>query len=143
MPEISQFFLKRDQNGTVCLIFTKIVDKILCSGPDDIFRRFTTHFANVFSIGTLSHMSDRPGFYGLNIIPHDDFKCTIDGDDKSAALSPYCLSRVRRKQGDEKMNQNGTNAFRRINFSIGWLGIIPSPLSPFYSSYLQQKLKEP
>lgn len=91
VPEICQFFIKRDCSGNVFLIVIKIVEETLCSGSNEIVRQFATDFANVLTLGTVSHGSGRLMFSALNTIQHEDYTCTIEGDEKLSATSLYRL----------------------------------------------------
>lgn len=142
VPEIFQLFIGRDQTGAICIGFIKIVDEIQFSRPDDTVRKFVADFENIFTIGTLSHGPGRLWFYGLNIIQNEDYTCLIEGGKKLAALSSYHLTRVRRRQGNENMNQSKMNDFILIYSFIQWVGTTASALCLFYTNYSQQMLKE-
>lgn len=55
VPEVSELFLKRNFSGAVRLSAIKIVDDILCLGPDEVIRRFAPDFRNVLTLCTVSH----------------------------------------------------------------------------------------
>lgn len=137
---IPQLFVHTDRNGNIDMIVIKMVDDILATGQDDVLKSFVTDFGGPFALGEIMHGPGQLRFFGLNIVQHEDFSCSIDGDEKLGKIEPYPLSRVRRRQSDEVLNAIERSAFMSINASIGWLGITTSVLCAFHSSSLQQKL---
>ena len=131
------FTLKR--NGKLVLIIAKIVDDMLATGELSYVKSFISKFDNQFSLGTVNYGPGLLRFYGLNIRQHADFHCTIDGDEKLEALEPVPITRSRRREIDQPLNDIERSAFMSINASINWLGITASPICAFYSSHLQQR----
>lgn len=75
----------------------------------------------------------------MNIVKNENYSISIHADDKLNQLEPYPISRSRRRELSEKMNDIEKKAFMSINESIGWLLSNVSILCSFYSSHLQQK----
>lgn len=134
------FCLRKD--GEVTMLAVKIVDDILLTGTDSSMRLFITEFNKKFTLGEVVHGPNSLRFYGMNLIQESDWSVTIHADDKLQSLEPYPISRTRRRQIDDQMNDIEKKAFMSINASIGWLGITTSPLCSFYASHLQQKIRE-
>lgn len=122
------------------MIVIKIVDDILLTGVDSEMRSFIINYNNKYKLGEVVSGPGNLRFYGLNITQEEDFSVSIHADDKLVSIEPYPISRTRRSQIDENMNDIERKAFMSINASIGWLGITVSPLCSFVSSYLQQKM---
>lgn len=131
------FTFKR--NGKLVLIIAKIVDDMLATGELSYVKSFISKFDSQFSLGTVNYGPGLLRFYGLNIRQHADFHCTIDGDEKLEALEPVPITRSRRREIDQPLNDIERSAFMSINASINWLGITASPICAFYSSHLQQR----
>ena len=127
-------------NGKIVLIVAKIVDDMLATGELAMTEQFIKKFNIQFKLGTVNYGPGLLRFYGLNIRQFDDFHCTIDGDEKLEALEPSPISRSRRREIDEQLNDIERSSFMSVNASINWLGITASPLCAFYSSYLQQRM---
>lgn len=124
------------------MIIIKIVDDLLATGTDPALRFFIVGFGKLFKLSETLNGPGRLRFFGLSIVQQDDFSCSIDGDEKLQAIEPYPLSRVHRRQVCEEMNEIESSSFMSINDSIGWLCITSSLLCAFYSSHLQQKLRD-
>lgn len=116
---IHQLFTKFDVQRKVTLIVIKIVENFVAIGA---------HFA----LGTFAHMLDEsvhpktvspgPGFlcfFGLNVDQFRDYSCSVDGDEKLEAISPYPLSRMRRRQPTDETNAIERPLFMSVNSSLG------------------------
>ena len=134
------FTLKR--NGKLVLIVAKIVDDMLATGESSYVHSFIKKFDAQYKLGTVNYGPGLLRFYGLNVRQHADFHCTIDGDEKLDALEPVPITRSRRREIDEQLNDIEKSSFMSINASINWLGITASPICAFYSSHLQQRTPE-
>lgn len=128
---IPQLFLHFYSENHVDLVVIKMADAILATGTDCALRSFAQDFGKKFNLAEITHGPGRLRFFGLKIIQHEDFSCSIDGDEKLNALEPYQLSLFRRPQSDEKMNAIEQKAFMSIKARIGWLGITSSVLCAF------------
>lgn len=124
------------------LLAVKIVDENLLTGMDSVLRRFLTDFNSKFKLGEVVHGPGSLRFYGNNIIQEEHFSVSIHSDDKLQSLEPYPLSRTRRRQIDERMDNVEKKAFLflSLNASIGCLDITAAPFCSLYASYLQQKI---
>ena len=105
-----------------------MVDDLLLTGTDESLRQFVTDFHQKFKLGEVVHGPGTLRFYGLNLIQDTDYSVSIHADDKLNAIEPYPISRTRRRQIDDQMNDIEKKAFMSINASSGWLGITVSPL---------------
>lgn len=130
---IPQLFLRFDGDNHVAFVVINIVDDIFSMVTKHVLRSFVLDFGQKVTLGERTLGPGRLGFFGHNIVQHEDFSCSIDGYGKLNALEPYPLSRLRRRQCEEKMNAIEENAFISINASIGWLGMTSSVLCAFYS----------
>ena len=102
-------------------------------------EQFIKKFNIQFKLGTVNYGPGLLRFYGLNIRQFDDFHCTIDGDEKLEALEPSPISRSRRREIDEQLNDIERSSFMSVKGSINWLRITASPLCAFYSCYILGK----
>lgn len=96
----------------------------------------------MFKIGEIFHGPGRLRFYALNLIQEENISVTIHADDKLQAMEPYPMTRIRRLQIGEVMDDTEKRSFMSITASLGWLGITVSLLCPYYSSYLQQSISD-
>ena len=135
---IPQLFYMKKNRKTVLLV-AKIVDDMLVTGETSYVKSFVHKFNTQFTLGTVTYGPGLLRFYGLNIRQYDDYHSTIDGDEKMDALDAVPITRSRRREVDEKLNDIERRAFMSINASINWLGITTSPICAFYSSFLQQR----
>lgn len=138
---IPQLFYMTVDGSTVSIV-AKIIDDMILAGVEEHANNFIKKFNSRFKLGKIIHGPGRLRFYGLNAIQHEEYSCSIDGDDKLNVLEPYLLSRVRRKQTESRLTMVERSAFMSLNSSLGWLGISASPFCSFCSSYLQQKLTD-
>lgn len=75
----------------------------------------------------------------MNIYQNDDMTIKTDADDKLNSLREYYLSRLRRKQYTDVVNQIEKSHFSSTNSSLGCIGTSKSPFCSFFASFLQQK----
>ena len=101
---------------------------------------FEKKFGDRFKLGSSARGPDWIQFFGLNINQNSDVSSTIDGEDNLTPLEGCPLTRYRRRQHDDSMNDLERSSFMSANISIGWVGFTASPLCPFYDIYLQQTL---
>ena len=124
------------------LLVCKIVDDFYMTGTDTALRQFINAFNLHFKLGEVVHGPGTLRFFGMNIIQNEDYSISIHADDKLKQLEPFPISRSRRRQVDDKMNDIEKKSFMSINASIGWLGTNASILCSFYSFHLQQKIAD-
>lgn len=139
--DIPQLFYSKRNNG-LQLVIAKIVDDFLITGEQGVVDKFLSFFDQRYKFGSVSRGPGRLRFYGLDIIQDETLASTIDGDDKLMALEPVPVTRSRRRELTEEMNELEKSSFMSVNASINWLGITASPLCAFYASHLQQKLPD-
>lgn len=137
IPVVPQLFMLR-RNGKLVVVLAKFVDDILLTGVPEIVKEVIERFNKRFKLGNTCHGPNAMRYFGLNINQDTNLDISIDGDDKLKRLQPYEISRVRRKNMNEKLNQIEAKAFASINASIGWLGVTASPFCAQVSSHLQQ-----
>ena len=58
-------------------------------------------------------------------------------------LEEPSISRARRKESEELMNELELRVFLSVNSKLSWLGTAASPIAAFVSSYLQQLIIDP
>lgn len=56
-----------------------------------------------FALGAVTHGPGAFWFFGLNIFQQEDHSFSIDGDDKLKALETMLVSRIRRRQRDQRL----------------------------------------
>lgn len=138
-PYIPQLFYKI-QDRKLVLLVGKIVDDLLMTGVQEQVSVFIKHFNSKFKFGSVTSGPGKLRFYGLDITQHDDYTSSIKGDEKLTALESVPLTRSRRREINEQMNEIEKSSFMSVNSSLNWLGITASPLCSFYASFLQQRL---
>ena len=92
-------------DGKLSVVVAKIVDDILATGENNAVDQLLERFNSKFKFGTVIHGPGRLRYFGFNISQHEDFKCSLDGDDKLFALEPVPLTRLRRKAATENLNE--------------------------------------
>lgn len=100
------------------MVATKIVDAIIPTGIDKEMRKFITNFNDSIELGEVVH---RPGdlrYYDMNLIQEDDFTVSFYAD-KVQEIEPCPISRIFRRQCDQKTNEGEILSFMSINASIG------------------------
>lgn len=121
------FYLKSHDDDIVAAL-AKIVDGFLICGACSTIYNVIKSKQKYFTLVTITH---RPGllrYFGLNILQHDDYKVTIDGDDKLNDIETAPLTRMRRLESHERQTNAEQKIFASINSSVGWLCITASPL---------------
>lgn len=136
--QIPQIFYLHSGDELV-LVVAKVVDDIKVAGKHDRAPKFITEFNKKFELGTVWSGPGQMRFFGLNLEQADDFTIRTDANDKLKNVDEYQLSRPRRKEFNDKLNEIEKSAFASANSSLGWIGIAVSPLCSLYASYLQQK----
>lgn len=125
-------------NGKLSVLLSKIVDDLLFCGPDHIVDESISRFKAHFTIGTVVRGHGTVRYFGINIIQHEDFTVTVNGDDELDALGAYSISRICRRNYLEPLNPPEVKSFASINSSVKWLGITVSPFCSLFSSLFQQ-----
>ena len=138
-PLVPQLFYKLS-NGRLSLVVAKIVDDLMVTGEPGEVESFQSGFGKIFKLGTVCSGPGRLRFFGLSVIQAENYSTTVDGDDKLHALETHALTRNRRRQPDDPLNELEKSSFMSVNSSLCWLGMASSPLCSFYDSYLHQKL---
>lgn len=126
------------EGGILVLIVAKVVDDILVGGHDEIRKRFIKRLAEVYKIGTIVHLPGSFRFFGLTVEQEENADIRISAEDKLQDISPYTLTRPRRKSSQEPLTSVELYSFQSVNGSLGFLGMTVSPFAAFASSHLQQ-----
>ena len=79
----------------------------------------------------------------MSITQLEDGTIRVSGDEKLDALQPHPISRLRRKQQEEKLNAVEHFSYSSLNGSVGFIGTSASPFCAFTTSYLQQRRVSP
>lgn len=78
----------------VTVAFAKAVHDFILCGREEAVGKLVVRLGQQFELGTVCHGPRTLLFFVLNIIQHDDYTISIDGDDKLMALVTYPSSRV-------------------------------------------------
>lgn len=135
---VCQLFFQKE-NGRLVLIVAKIVDDLMIASDGERPMWFLKQFEMKFKFGTVNHGPGELRFFGINTTQNCDFTVETDAHEKSDGVQEYPLSRQRRNEYNEMLNQIEKSAFASVNSSLGWVGTAASPLCSFNASYLQQK----
>lgn len=127
-------------NNEVVLIAAKAVDDILLASPRDECDRLITKLQAKFQLSTVVHSPGTLQYFGLAFNHTADCETEIHGDDKLSKLIDPTLSRLRRKEVKDPLNEMELAQFRSLNSQLSWLGTAASPLCAFTSSHLQQRM---
>lgn len=114
----------------------KVVDERLLTGTDDSFSRFNDGFDMYFKLEEVVHGPGILRFYSSNVIQSDEWSVTIHADCSPSSIDPFLAFLTRRRQVVATMNEAEKKSLLSMNALIGLLGIISSPLSLYYASYL-------
>lgn len=139
IPDILQLFALF-KAGDLVLLELKIVANFLLTGTDHHLRKFIQSFNNNFTPGDVIHGPGVLRSHGMIILQDEDLSVSIRADDMLERLEANPISRIIRRQCDDKMNDVQKNAFMSINDSIGWLETNVYQLCAFYFSPLQQEI---
>lgn len=137
-----QLFYARDTTNNLAIVAAKIVGDIIINGIRTFVEQFLQTFNNRFMLGSIPSGPGILRFYGMDMIQNEDYRSTINADDKLGVIETFLLTRCRRRLPDETRTSVERSSFMSVNSSIGWLWISASPLCAFYSSYLQQRSPE-
>lgn len=88
-----QLFMISSTSGLNALL-AKIVDDILLRGPSDHVDHIMSVIQQKFTLGTVTHGPELFLYFGRNITQYDDFRVTIDGEDKLSALDTHLITIV-------------------------------------------------
>ena len=139
---VPQLFYKIE-NDILSIAAVKVVDDILLCGERRYVQDIIDLISNSYELGTILFGPGTIIFFGMTITQSDDYVITIHADDKLESMQPFPLTRLRRKEIDDALNDVELSAFRSLNSSIGWMGIAASPFCALTASYLQQKGPHP
>lgn len=117
-------FIHCNSDGNVDIVVVKIVEDLLSCGSDVSLKRFASLFSVKFTLGEIENRPEQFRFYGLNILQHDNFSCSIGGDKKLLAIELYTISRVCLRFHHDEMKTIELSSFMSVNSSIGWLGML-------------------
>lgn len=119
MPQL--FHLVRDKK--LVLTVANIVDEILATGKDAVVDKFISDFNAKCNVGTIKNGPGMLCFFSLNIIQNEDCSSSIDCNDKLETLEVNPISRTRRKEQEDSLNDIELSNYKSVISSIGWLGI--------------------
>ena len=135
---VPQLFYLRT-NDALRLVLVKVTDDIFIAGEEDLKRRFIERLSSVYELGTLTHLPGVCWFYDLLVCQDEEYKIQVHADAKRSELTPYQVSRIRRKDSKSALNPIERFHYNSLNGSIGFIGVYALPIAAFISSYWQQK----
>lgn len=94
---ISQLFVKRDINGSLCLLVAKVTDDFLLGGSVEEMQIFVTELQKRFIVGKVV-INQKIHFDGCEITQDGDGSVRMSMIRYLERLKPICLSRARKKQ---------------------------------------------
>lgn len=116
--QFQQLFYQKE-NGNLVLIVAKIVDDLKAAAEGDLMKHFLQEFDKRFKFGDVIRGPERLRFFGVNTIQDGDFIIETDGDGKLNAVTEYLISRQRRKQLEQALNEIEKFVFASVNSSLG------------------------
>lgn len=78
---IPQLF-EMNRDIVMIVLLCKIVGDLLLTGEDNAARHIAETFHQKFELGTMGRGPAKTSFCILNLVQHDDFSISVDGDDK-------------------------------------------------------------
>ncbi len=114
------------------------MDDILIAGDEQHKKLLIDNIKTRYELSTIVHAPGELSYFGLIVTQTSDYEVTVHADHKIEKLNEPMISRDRRKNNADKMNEIELDGFRSLNSKISWLGTASSPISAFASSYLQQ-----
>ena len=124
------------------LLAVKITNDIFIAGNDPTKRNFIERLSEIYELSTITHLPGTCLLFGLHVSQSEDCSICVHADSKPAGISPYQVSRARRKQASDSLNTFEQFHFNTINGSIGFIGVHADPIAAFVSSHLQQRLND-
>lgn len=116
---VPQLFYKCDSSGLTILAAVKIVDDVLIAGNKNDIADVITKVQRQYKLGTIIYGPGCFLYYGLQICQSSDFTISIHADDKLEQLQGYPITRYRRKQCDDLLNDIEMASYRSLCSSIG------------------------
>lgn len=92
------------ESKDITLLAIKIVDDVLMTETNYVLQKYVIFFNSHFRLGEIIHGPYVLRFYEMNITQNIDYTVSIHADDKLSALEQCPISRTRRYQIDEKIN---------------------------------------
>lgn len=139
---VPQLFYRKISNRLQALA-VKVVDDIIVVAESTDLTQFVTQISSKYKVGTVVRGPGSFSFFGLEITQDTDGMIQVSGDEKLLALRPHPISRLRRKEIDERLNAVESFSFGSMNGSLGFIGHTASPFCSFTTSYLQQRRSNP
>lgn len=97
----------------------KVVDDMLLAEiANMIYLIIITTINDRIKLETLEHGRGKLHYFGINIRLHDDFKLTVDADDKLCNIEPFMLPRKIRETVSSKLNSTEAKSFASTNCSL-------------------------
>lgn len=126
-------------NRKVVLVVAKCFDDIKVAGENDNAKLFVEKFNESFKFGSISCDLGAIHFFGISTVKNEALTTCTDDDYKLGALTEYALSRQRRKEPDEPLNELERSIFASTNSIPGCIGTAASPHCAFYASHLHPR----
>ena len=120
-----------------------VVDDILFSGELWHLTKIVATVQSTYELWTVAYGPGTFQFFGIIVTQSEDFNIQIHADLKIASCEAYPMSRQRRKQIEEPLNQLEKSSYFSLNSSLGWIGVAASPFCAHAANYLQQKGANP
>lgn len=108
-----------------------------------ILDDFVENVSAKYEVGTILHGLETFSLFELCIIQLQDGMNHVSGEEKLYSLHPHPISRLRRKNLDERINAGEHIPYCSLNRSLPFIDLIGRPFCAVDTSYLQpQKITQ-
>jgi len=141
VQSVSQLFVKRDGKEGVTFLLAKVTDDLLFAGSIEYMQEFIECIQKRFDVSK-SFIDGPILFNGCRIEQDGDGTITMSMKKYLESVIPLDVSRVRRKQAQEKAKRKEYDSYRSLAGSIIWQGNGTLPQAAFTGSYMQQTARD-
>lgn len=121
MYGVFQMFVKRNARGTIKFILAKISDEFLLAIREDDLRQFLDDVKSRFEVSKV--LIDTPiNFNGCHITVDEKGSIEMCMRSYMESVRRIDISRIRRKQADDRANSEEHDGYHSLDGSIIWAG---------------------
>ena len=136
---LSQLFLKRDANGNVIILVSKVTDDILLGVTKEAMQQFTNLLKERFEVGKII-IDDMIHFDGCEIRQDKQGNILMSMSRYIERLRPIELSRTRHRQRMDAATERETTQYRSLAATLMFLRNAVLPQASYATSVLQQMI---
>ena len=138
VPGLSQIFTKRDKNGHITVMLTKVIDDFLVAGSVSDISSFVQSAKQQFEIGCVV-IDDNIKYNGTEIEQASTGSIKLSMHEYCGRITPIPLTPSRRKNRNSPATPEEHTQYLRLAGLLNFLGKGALPCASFVTSHMLQK----